>query len=335
MKSTSKRKTVIGYARTSTEEQEKHGSGLEVQKEAIRNYCAAMDWELVEIVEEPAESGSSMEKRKHLQSILARVGNGEFEAIVAAKLDRIARNLKELLILHDDKLEPKGCGLVSIKDQFDTSTAQGRLFFQIIGGFAEFERSLIAERMMDGIDSKARRGQHASGSIPTGYKKTIVDGKKQIMVDEDESQIIELIFHLRDQEKMSFYKIADHLNEKGYKPKRSKTGKWINTTVQYIYGNPKYKGVYTFNRHGEKTIVVENEALRILQQDVQDSKDEVRGSVKMDVSIDKDYRDHLFETIEKQAKEIAKLRKAFDIIHKENQKYYHLKEILKDIVNEE
>lgn len=55
----------------------------------------------------------------------------------------------------------------------------------------------------------------------------------------------------------------------------------------------------------------------------------------MDVSIDKEYRDHLFETIEKQAKEIAKLRKAFDIIYKENQKYYHLKEILKDIVNEE
>jgi site-specific DNA recombinase len=261
------RKKVIGYVRVSTEEQKKHGNSMEIQIDRIRNYCLGMGWELVEIVEEPAESGSSMAKRKKLQSIISRLGNGDFEAIVAIKLDRIARNLKELLILHDDILEPKGCGLVSLDDQFDTGTPQGRLFFQIIGGFAEFERSLITGRTMEGITSKAEKGQHASGRIAMGYKSVMVDGKKSIEIVESEKEIVELIFRLKDENYMSFQKIADYLNANGYKPKNWKPEKPVqfhNSSVQVIYKNPKYKGIYTFNRRGEDQIVVENEAIRIL-----------------------------------------------------------------------
>jgi site-specific DNA recombinase len=228
-----------------------------------------MGWELLYIVKEPAESGSSIEKRKKFMNILNSLKdpNRGFDGVISTKLDRFARNLKELLIIHDDMFEPNNCALISIKDQFDTSTAQGRLFFQIIGGFAEFERSVITERTMDGITQKAERGQHASGRIALGYKSVMVDGKKTLEVDDSEKEIVELIFRLKDQNHLSFGKIADYLNDNGYKPKRwtpEKPVQFHNSSVQVIYKNPKYKGIYTFNRRGEDQIVVENEALRIL-----------------------------------------------------------------------
>lgn len=262
-------KKVIGYARVSTEEQNRHGGGLDVQIASITNYCAAMGWELLYIVEEPAESGSSYEKRKKFMNILDSLRDPErgFDGVISTKLDRFARNLKELLIIHDDMFEPNNCALISIKDQFDTSTAQGRLFFQIIGGFAEFERSVITERTMDGITDKAKKGQHASGRVALGYKSVVVDGKKRLEVDESEKEIVELIFRLKDQHHMTFQRIADYLNENDYKPKRwspEKPVQFHNSSVQVIYKNPKYKGVYTFNRRGEERIVVENEELRIL-----------------------------------------------------------------------
>jgi site-specific DNA recombinase len=221
-----------------------------------------MGYDLTEIIVED-ESGALIEKREKLQWILDNLETGEFEGVVVNKLDRLARNLKELLIMHDDMFLPAGIAMISVKDKFDTSTASGRLFFQILGGFAEFERSLITERTMDGITNKAKKGEHASGSIPTGYKSIIVDGKKKMVVDEEESALVQLIFNLRDKLHYSFYQIADHLNDKGIKPKRSKSGKWRNTSVKYIYDNPKYKGLYTFNR-GDDCIAVENELLRIV-----------------------------------------------------------------------
>jgi site-specific DNA recombinase len=271
------RKRVKGYVRISTDEQ-KNGEGLEVQRQAIQMHCAIHDLELIDIVEDAGFSGSTTE-RPGLQSIIDDVKNRAVEGVVVYKLDRLTRSLKDLLILHDDLFLPMDCSMISIKEQFDTSTAIGKLFFSIIGGFGEFERSVITERLMDGIHNKAKNGNHATGSIPTGYKSVLEDGKKKMVIDESEAQIIELIFHLRDVDKLSFYQIAEVLNDKGYKPKRSKTGQWRNTSVQYIYQNSKYKGIYTFNqckkRFDDKKgknvrelvnqIVVENEALRILQ----------------------------------------------------------------------
>jgi site-specific DNA recombinase len=257
---------VIGYARVSTDEQKRNGDGLEVQIKAIENYCAAMRWELIEIVIED-ESGATIEKREKFQSILDRLEADEFDGVIVNKLDRFARNLKDLMIMHDDMFLPAGVAMVSIKDKFDTSTPSGRLFFQILGGFAEFERTQITERTMDGITNKARKGQHASGRIALGYKSVMVDGKKHLEVDETEKEIVELIFRLKDEKHMTFRGVADYLNDNGYKPKRwtpDKPVRFAHTSIQSIYKNPKYKGIYTFHRRGEDTIVVENESLRIL-----------------------------------------------------------------------
>jgi hypothetical protein len=86
-----------------------------------------------------------------------------------------------------------------------------------------------------------------------------------MVIDEEQSEVIRIIFHLRDEKKLSYQKIADYLNDTTeYVPKRSKTGKWSKTTVVYIHENPKYKGIFTFHRDGDLLVETKNEELRIL-----------------------------------------------------------------------
>lgn len=263
------KKKVIGYVRVSTEEQAKNGTSIETQCERIRAYCVAFNLELIDIVIEPAMSGASMEKRKKLQGIRDRVGNGEFDAIIAIKVDRIARNLKELMMLVEDELEPNNCDLILMDVNVDTSTPVGKVILQILGSFAQFERAMIAERTMTGIDHRAHLGKHATGNVPTGYKSIDVNGKRELRVDKDSEglEVVKTIFRLRDQEDMTYTAIADYLNDNGYRPKNwkpEKQTKFYNSSVQTIYKNPKYQGIYTFNRRGEDTIVVKNEDLKVV-----------------------------------------------------------------------
>jgi site-specific DNA recombinase len=264
-------KKVIGYVRVSTEEQVKHGNSIEIQTQRIEAYCLAKGWELIDIVFDPAESGASMEKRKEFtEKIRNRVGKGDFEAVVCIKLDRLSRNLKELLNFVEDELEPVGCMLASIDDPIDVSTPQGKLFFQMLGGFAEFERKLITQRTMDGITHRAKEGKHASGNVPTGYKSVEVNGKKELRIDEDSDgiEVVKLVFKLRDQDGLTYRAIAQYLNDQtDYLPKNWKPEKptrFHDSSARAIYNNQKYKGVYVFNRRGEDTIVVPNKELQIV-----------------------------------------------------------------------
>lgn len=84
------------------------------------------------------------------QAMLQRLRNGEYDAIVVYKLDRYARSSAEL-ILEVKELVDKGIAFISISDNLDFSTASGKLHFQILSAFAEFERELIRERTLEGL----------------------------------------------------------------------------------------------------------------------------------------------------------------------------------------
>ena len=80
------------------------------------------------------------------------------------KLDRLSRSLKDLLVFLD-KIEAKGCGFRSITEAIDTTTAAGRMMMQMVGSFAEFERSMLKERTLIGLE-KARREGRVGGRRP-------------------------------------------------------------------------------------------------------------------------------------------------------------------------
>lgn len=131
----------IGYARVSTNEQE-----LGLQITALNNYGCDEIW---------TEKTSAVKERPELTKVLQKLRRGD--TLVIWKLDRLARSLRQLIILLDD-LKNQGIELVSISDFIISSSAQSMLYTQIIGAFAQFERELMIERTKAGLEDAKRRG---------------------------------------------------------------------------------------------------------------------------------------------------------------------------------
>jgi len=133
----------IGYARVSTQEQ-----NLEMQLDAL----AKSDCE--KIFEEKVSGTKADRPELALMRTILRKG----DIVYIYKLDRLGRSLKHLLELASD-FEKNGVGLVSLNDHIDTTTAQGRLIFNIFASLSEFERDLIRERTKSGLEAARARGR--------------------------------------------------------------------------------------------------------------------------------------------------------------------------------
>lgn len=103
------------------------------------------------------ETQSTRKTRPIKQLLLQRLRKGEFTAVVVYKLDRYARSSTEL-ILETKELIEKGVGFISLSDNLDFTSASGKLHFQILSAFAEFERSLISERTREGLNRVKETG---------------------------------------------------------------------------------------------------------------------------------------------------------------------------------
>lgn len=133
---------IIGYARVSTQEQETHA-----QTDALtRAGCG-------QIFDEK-RSGKDMQ-RPALHAMLDSLRPGD--VVTVYKLDRIARSLKDLLTIVD-RIEAAGAKFTSLTEHIDTQSPAGRMIFQILGAFAEFERALIRERTVAGMAAARQRG---------------------------------------------------------------------------------------------------------------------------------------------------------------------------------
>jgi len=151
------------YARVSTSEQT-----VENQKIRLIEYADKYGYSF-DLFE---ETESSRKTRPIKQSLLSRLRNHEYDAVVVFKLDRWARSSTEL-ILDTKELIDKGIGFISISDNLDFSTAAGKLQFAILSAFAEFERELIRERTVEGLRRAKLQGKKAGR--PKGSK----DSKKR------------------------------------------------------------------------------------------------------------------------------------------------------------
>lgn len=142
------------YARVSTQGK---GQDCEVQLRELRELCVRRGWEIVSEYMDAGVSGAK-ESRPQLDAMLAAGRAGRFDVIVCWKLDRIGRSLRHLVNLLAE-IEAVGVSLVSHSDNLDLTTPQGRLLFQIVGAMAEFERSLIRERVKSGLRNAVAKGK--------------------------------------------------------------------------------------------------------------------------------------------------------------------------------
>jgi DNA invertase Pin-like site-specific DNA recombinase len=145
------------YARVSTTNGKQD---TETQLLPMRAMCTQREWAVCEEYIDSGVSGTK-ESRPALDRMMKDAKRGKFDAVVCWKLDRVGRSLKHLISLLAD-LEAVRVAFVSLSDNLDLTTPQGRLMFQIIGAMAEFERSLIVERVTAGM-ARARAKGHLPG----------------------------------------------------------------------------------------------------------------------------------------------------------------------------
>lgn len=143
----------IGYARVSTQDQK-----LELQLDELKSYGC-------EMIFKEKISGKSKD-RPQLSKMIDQLRQGD--KVVVWKLDRLGRSLKDLIELVAAFREI-GVEFVSLKDGIDTGTATGRFTFNIFASLAEFEREIIKERTMAGLEAARARGR--KGGRPTGLTK--------------------------------------------------------------------------------------------------------------------------------------------------------------------
>jgi len=141
------------YARVSTH----NGQDPEMQLAELRTYAARRGWTISSEYVDEGISGTT-ESRPQLNRLMTDAHRRSFDAVLVWKIDRFGRSLKHLVNALAD-LSAYGVAFVSLRDNIDLSTASGRLMFQIIGAMAEFERSLIQERVRAGLRNARNKGK--------------------------------------------------------------------------------------------------------------------------------------------------------------------------------
>lgn len=245
-------KKAIGYVRVSSDTQIDNTS-IDEQKKKIRLYCELHNIELIEVFCDEGETGSKIEKREGYNNMMEYLNNEDIDAIIVNKIDRIHRSGKNLLIMVEDILEPLNVAFVSISEQFDTSSPQGKLFLTMLGGFAEFERSTINARTKSGRVATAKQGSYAGGNIAYGYK--LINSKTfTLEIVDEQAKVVKKIFKERSQGK-SLQRIANELNSLGLLKDKKK---WSKQSIDYILKNPIYIGEYKYNGKKEKNDIKYN-----------------------------------------------------------------------------
>lgn len=195
----------VAYCRVSTEEQAAEGFSIEGQADKLRAYAELHDLGPVTVVEEPGASGKNLD-RPGLQQVLAMVEQGHVAHLLVWRLDRLSRNLGDLILLADT-FGKADVGLHSFTERLDLSSATGRMFYNVLGSFAQFYREQLGENVVMGMTQAVREGKWINRP-KTGYDLT--DGE---LLPNDDADKVRRIFRLRA-ERCSFSEIERRIGVK-------------------------------------------------------------------------------------------------------------------------
>ena len=166
------RKVAI-YCRVSTLDQTINNQLLE-----LRDHCSKMGWEVVKEYADEGLSGTlSREKRPALNALIKDAYRKRFDSVVCWDISRIGRSMKELVLFLSD-MKDRDIGICSVRQGFDTSTTMGEIMFQFVGILSSWEREMIRERTLAGLERAKSEG------------KTL--GRRKVTNDTMAAKIIEL-----------------------------------------------------------------------------------------------------------------------------------------------
>lgn len=215
----------VGYIRVSTQEQAQIGFSLSAQRGRLESFAQATGREPVDdFLVDDGFSGASLE-RPAMKELLVRIERREIGAVLVTKLDRLSRNLRDVLALLD-LCQRTDTALLSASESLDTSSAVGRMLVHLLGTFAEFERGRIGERTADVLEHKRKSGKVYCAQIPFGYRR---EGDTLVPIPEEQDALAEM---RRMHDAGSTYReIGEMLDARGIAPRGKQ---WYPASVRAV-----------------------------------------------------------------------------------------------------
>jgi site-specific DNA recombinase len=231
-----KNNQAVAYARVSTGKQADEGVSLDAQEAKLRQAAHDRNLELIDVIVDAGVSGKDMD-RPGMSRLLEMVRRHEVGYVIIPKLDRLGRSVLDILqtieMFRDHDVQ-----LLSIAEQYDTTSSHGMLVLRIMASVAELEREMTIQRTLDALQYKKSIGLR-SGNIPYGKRLLNPDAKKTntyahpdagvLTDDEREQAVIAAVRKLRAQ-KASTQAIADELNLAGFTTRKGTAWK-----KQYVH----------------------------------------------------------------------------------------------------
>lgn len=226
------------YIRVSTERQANEGDSLEDQENDLKKYCDFRNFSIYNIYIERGKSGGNT-NRPEYQKLIKDIKQKKINAVVVKKLDRLSRSLLDfenlMHLMNENEVE-----FISIKENFDTTTAMGKAMLRVALVFAQLEREQTSERISDVMGYRASQGLFNGGRRLFGY--SIVE--KELVPYPKEKQIVEIIFS-KFLETRSTSAVMHYLNENGFKYRDSKP--WDDRQILKMLRQEAYIGKMTWS----------------------------------------------------------------------------------------
>lgn len=227
------------WIRVSTEDQAQ-GDSPEHHEERARSYAKSRGWTVKEVYNLAGQSGKAVMQNPEAKRMMKDIERRHITGLVFSKLARLSRNRRELEDF-SDYFRKHDADLISLSESIDTSSAGGRMFFHLLGVFAQWEREEITERVNASVLTRAKLGKSINGSAPYGYQWK----DRKLVLHPEEAPIRRMTYELFLEHRRKGV-VARMLNAKGYRTRGGVL--WNDTQIFRTLVEPSAKGVYYFNR---------------------------------------------------------------------------------------
>jgi site-specific DNA recombinase len=245
----------------STEEQAENPEGsIRNQEDRLRSAIQQRNLdgpfgEVAGVFIDRAKSGKDT-NRSELQKLLTAIRKHEINLVMVSELSRLSRSIKDFSGIWE-MMQENGCGFLSLREAFDTTTAAGEMVLYTVANIAQFERRQVSERVSANIQARAARGLYNGGCVPLGYK-LIPEKRGYLEIDPAQAEIVKTVFKTYPLEG-SLSLTAKWLNANGYRFERMtqgggnkpRLGHFTIQNVEDILKNKAYIGVKNFQQRGE------------------------------------------------------------------------------------
>ena len=189
------------------------GYSLDAQKDKLRKYAEFQNMLVAGEYCDEGKSGKNIEGRPEFLRMLRDIESGKdgVSFVLVFKLSRFGRNAANVLTSLQ-RMQDFGVNLICVEDGIDSSKDSGKLMISVLSAVSEIERENILVQTMEGRRQKAREGKWNGGFAPYGYK--LEEG--QLFINEEEAEVVRIIFDKYIHTTMGSKKIADWLNAHGY-----------------------------------------------------------------------------------------------------------------------